>query len=85
MGSWASVLQALPADSDGNVVLRGEHHAVDTVRTLVRSERLVVTVGLRDMVVVDTPDVLLLCASDRAEDVRAVVQRLQVQGRVTLL
>ncbi len=85
VGSWASVLQVLPADSDGNVVLLGEHHAVETVRTLVHTERLVATIGIRDMIVVDTPDVLLLCAADRAEEVRAVVKGLQEQGRTSLL
>jgi mannose-1-phosphate guanylyltransferase len=38
--------------------------------------RLVVTIGLRDTIVVDTPDVVLVCASDRAQDVRAIVDRL---------
>ena len=85
VGSWASVLQTLPPDSDGNVVVRGEHHGIDTARTLVHAERLVATIGLRDMIVVDTPDVLLLCAADRAEEVRAVVQALREQGRTSLL
>ena len=38
--------------------------------------RLVVTVGLRDMIVVDTPDVVLVCAADRAQEVRTIVDRL---------
>ena len=38
--------------------------------------RLVVTIGLRDTIVVDTPDVVLVCAADRAQDVRAIVDRL---------
>ena len=38
--------------------------------------RLVVTVGLADTIVVDTPDVVLVCAADRAQDVRAIVDRL---------
>ncbi len=35
-----------------------------------------VTVGLADTIVVDTPDVVLVCAADRAQDVRAIVERL---------
>jgi len=38
--------------------------------------RLVVTVGLADTIVVDTPDVVLVCAADRAQEVRAIVDRL---------
>ena len=85
VGSWASVLQTLQPDSDGNVVVSGEHYGIDTARTLVHADRLVATIGLRDMIVVDTPDVLLVCASDRAEEVRAVVQALREQGRTSLL
>ncbi|HJO33018.1 MAG TPA: mannose-1-phosphate guanylyltransferase [Anaerolineales bacterium] len=85
VGSWASVLRALPADSDGNVLLRGVHVPIDTERTLVSAGRLVATIGIRDMIVVDTPDVLLLCAAGRAEEVRTVVQALQQQGCAELL
>jgi mannose-1-phosphate guanylyltransferase len=83
VGSWASVLQTLQPDSDGNVIVSGEHYGIDTARTLVHSDRIVATIGLRDMIVVDTPDVLLVCAADRAEEVRAVVQALQEQGRTS--
>ena len=85
VGSWASVLQALPADSDGNVLLQGEHLPIETEGTLVSAGRLVATIGLQDLIIVDTPDVLLLCAADRAEEVRALVQALQQQGRAELL
>ncbi len=85
VGSWATVLQVLPADSDGNVLLQGEHLPIETERMLVSSGRLVATIGLQDLIVVDTPDVLLLCAADRAEEVRVLVQALQQQGRAELL
>lgn len=85
LGSWASVMRALPADSNGNVVLQGEHHSLETVDTLVHTEKLVATIGVRDMIVVDTPDVLLLCASDSAEQVRVVVEALREQRRSSLL
>jgi mannose-1-phosphate guanylyltransferase/mannose-6-phosphate isomerase len=55
---------------------------VDSRRTYVRSAggRLVVTIGLSDTIVVDTPDALLVCAADRAQDVKAIVERLGETG-----
>jgi len=43
--------------------------------------RLVATVGLRDLIVVDTPDAVLICARDAAQDVKAIVERLLAEGR----
>ena len=47
--------------------------------------RLVAVVGLHDAIVVDTPDALLICASDAAQDVKLVVERLTSEGRLDLL
>lgn len=80
VGSWASLLDILPPDECGNVVLDANHYAIDTERTLVRANRLVATIGLRDTIIVDTPDALLVCAADRAQDVRQVVEKLQQNG-----
>jgi mannose-1-phosphate guanylyltransferase len=85
VGSWATLLEIIPGDDQGNVVF-GEHLAVDTTRTLVRGkDRLVVTIGLEDMIVVDTDDALLICPRDRAQDVKAVVDRLRQDGQNELL
>ena len=47
--------------------------------------RLVVTVGLSDTIVVDTPDALLVCSADHAQDVRAIVERLREAGETEYL
>ena len=49
------------------------------------SGRLIAIVGLRDAIVVDTPDALLVCATDAAQDVKQVVERLATAGRRDLL
>lgn len=81
VGSWASLLDILPPDECGNVVLDAQHYGIDTERTLVCGERLVATIGLRDTIIVDTPDALLVCTAERAQDVRQVVERLQKNGK----
>lgn len=85
VGSWATLLDILPGDGDGNVVT-GCHLGVDTKRTFVYSpHRLVATVGLDDMIVVDTGDALLVCPRDRAQDVKKIVDELKARGEDAFL
>jgi mannose-1-phosphate guanylyltransferase len=80
IGSWASLIDLLPADGDGNVVV-GNHLGLDTRNSVVHSpRRLVATVGVEDLIVVETEDVILICARDRAQDVKALVDRLDDEG-----
>ena len=83
VGSWAALRQALPADSDGNIIVSGDHLAVGCRDMMVygANDRLIVTIGVEDLIVVDTGDVLLICPRDRAQDVKAVVEQLQRQRR----
>jgi mannose-1-phosphate guanylyltransferase len=81
IGSWASLLDVLPGDDQDNVVV-GPGLALDSRGNLLRSDgRLVALIGLDDVIVVDTPDVVLVCAKDRAEAVRDVVRRLESEGK----
>ena len=60
--------------------MNAQHLALETNNTLVygtNSERLIVTIGLDDTVVVDSGDVLLICKSDQAQRVRDVVEHLK--------
>lgn len=86
VGSWETLLDVLSSDAAGNVV-HGDLMAVDTERTLLHSTtgRLVATIGLEDLVIVDTDDVLLICRASRAQDVRKVVTKLKEQGRTEYL
>ncbi|HLF25855.1 MAG TPA: mannose-1-phosphate guanylyltransferase [Anaerolineae bacterium] len=82
VGSWASLLDILPGDANGNVTVHAEHLTADSQQVLVHGRgRLVATIGLKDIIVVDTEDVLLVCPKDRAEDVRQLVERLKQAGR----
>jgi mannose-1-phosphate guanylyltransferase len=84
VGSWAAVYEESASAPGANVVLRegnGELLAVDTKGCLVHSDKLVVTLGLRDLVIVDTGDVLMICPRDRAQEVRKLVEALQDEQR----
>ena len=82
IGSWAALLDLLPGDAAGNVLTGpGELIARDSRGCFVRTDgRLVATIGLEEMIIVDTPDVLLVCPKARAEEVREVVNRLSEAG-----
>jgi mannose-1-phosphate guanylyltransferase len=81
IGNWAALREIMPGDAHGNVV-EGDVIAVDSERCFVRcGDRLVALIGVKDLVVVDTPDVLLVCAQDRAQDVRQIVNRLASEER----
>jgi mannose-1-phosphate guanylyltransferase len=80
VGSWNSLFEVLLPDMNGNVAAGAQHLALDTHNTLVYSgddQRLVVTIGLDDMVVVDAGDVLMICKADQSQKVRDVVEHLK--------
>jgi mannose-1-phosphate guanylyltransferase len=86
IGSWGALLDVLSGDEQGNVCVDGDLLALDTHGTYVRSDgRLVATIGLQDIVIVDTPDVLLVCPRSRAEEVKELVGRLAAAGKVAYL
>ena len=80
VGSWDSLIEVLLPDMNGNIAQNAQHLALDSHNSLIYSndnQRLVVTIGVDDMVLVDTGDVLLVCKSDQAQKVRDVVEHLR--------
>ena len=84
VGSWDSLFDVLSADQAGNIVMGGQHVGLDTNNSLVyvdQEHRLIVTIGVEDLIVVDTGDVLLVCRKDQAQKVRQVVTQLKEAGQ----
>ena len=80
VGSWSALWETADQDSDGNV-LRGRVINEGSRNCYLRSEhRLVVGLGVEDLVVVETDDVVLVAHRDRAQDVKTVVGLLERQG-----
>jgi mannose-1-phosphate guanylyltransferase len=85
LGSWDTLWEVLPKDSEGNAA-RGEWIGVEARGSLVHSaQRLVALVGVEDLLVVDTPDALLICRRGRSQEVRQVVEVLERRGLATYL
>jgi mannose-1-phosphate guanylyltransferase len=80
VGSWGSLFGLLPADTQGNIWV-GPHVGVDTRGTLVfGNRRLVATLGVENLVIVDTEDALLVCSKEREQDVKEIVNRLKEEN-----
>jgi mannose-1-phosphate guanylyltransferase/mannose-6-phosphate isomerase len=81
VGAWSSLWQIAAHDESGNAT-RGDCLLRDTTDCYVHSERtLVATIGVKDLVIVDTPDALLVAEKSRAEDVASLVEALKRTNR----
>lgn len=86
VGSWASLMDILSGDENDNTAVHAEHLQVDSRNVLIYgSGRMVATIGLENVIVVDTDDVVLVCAKERAEDVKKLVDGLKKDGRKSYL
>lgn len=81
IGSWAALWEAGTHSEDGNL-LTGDVISVGTSNSYVYSEsRLVSTVGINDLIVVETKDAVLVAHKDHVQDVKEIVEKLKADGR----
>lgn len=86
VGHWRAVKDIL-AKKTGDNVVRGKHMSVDSVNNLVYSYtgKLIATIDVNDMIIIDTEDCLLVCSRDRAQDVRQIVEQLKKKNMTKYL
>jgi len=83
VGSWDSLFEVMESDFNGNVVLDANFQSFDTQKTLVYSqsgERLIVTIGCENLVIVDTGNALMICDREKTQEVKNVVKYLAEKG-----
>jgi mannose-1-phosphate guanylyltransferase len=81
VGSWASLHDVLCGDTQQDVVVRGRHLGRGDRHCLIYGQnKLIATVGLENVIVVETADVILVCSKDRAQEVGDLVKRLKEEG-----
>ena len=81
VGAWSALWNVCPHDSDGNVI-QGDVIAEDTHDALLLAQhRCLATVGLDNVIVVETSDAVLVASKDKAQDVKEIVSRLKAQRR----
>jgi mannose-1-phosphate guanylyltransferase / mannose-6-phosphate isomerase len=80
IGSWQAISELTLPDRDGNRI-QGAVSLHDVENCFIRGEtRMIGALGVHDLIIVDTPDALLVASRDRAEDVKKVVARLKLNG-----
>ncbi len=81
LGGWQSLARLAGTDDDGNTIL-GKHLGLNTTSTIVRSsdDHLVVTLGMKDCIVVHTPDATLVANRNDEESIRKIVKELEARG-----
>ena len=81
IGSWKALENYLPADSSGNVASK-KHVLIDTNNSIIEGdERMIAAIGLKDMVVIDTEDVLMICPKERCQEIKNLVEQLKKEGK----
>ena len=85
VGSWAVVYELSRKDRERNVQPLQSLALGARGNMIVSADKLVVAVGVHDLVIVETEDALLVCARDRSQDVGKAVQEIEKRGRVDLL
>jgi mannose-1-phosphate guanylyltransferase len=73
VGSWPMFARTCPRDEAGNALAAARSLLVDTERTLVASSdpgHVIVASGCRDLIIIHTPDVTLVCRADQAESIK---------------
>ncbi len=87
VGSWDALDSVFRKDEDGNVI-KGDHVGVNTKNCVVfneSNEKVVTTIGISDLVIVQTKDSILVVPKDKAQDVKLMVDKLKAEGRDSLL
>jgi mannose-1-phosphate guanylyltransferase len=87
VGSWSALPEVIEPDSNGTVCVNAAGHiAVDSSDCLIYADqRMVATVGVHNIVVVSTPDAILVCDRERCQDVKKVVELLGTAGQTAYL
>lgn len=80
VGSWDSFFDVMPPDENGNIILNGKHVGLDTSNSLIVStdpKALVVTMGMKNVIIVNTPTAVLICPRGESQHVKEIVQYLK--------
>lgn len=78
VGTWDSIFSELVQGNDNNLI-KAKHVGIDTQGSLIygTKDKLIATIGVKDLVIVETNDAILICDKKRSHDVKKIVEKLQ--------
>ena len=81
VGSWLSLERINKTNQDGNVI-KGNVISIKTKNSIIQgNEKLIATIGLEDVVIVDTDDVTLICHKNNTQEVKEIISNLRICNR----
>lgn len=82
LGSWDALNEILPKNKEGNIIRADVlNHKSSGICVISRSDRLISTIGLKDLIIADTDDALLVCDKYMSQDVKKIVDQLKLSKR----
>lgn len=85
IGNWQILSEVSPTSYNGHILLgdiEGKHVMVDSKNCLLYGAgRLIATIGVSDLIIVDSSDALLICQKSRAQEVKKIVEKLKTEGK----
>jgi mannose-1-phosphate guanylyltransferase/mannose-6-phosphate isomerase len=81
IGSWSALHDIGVKDDNGNVVI-GDVFSEETINSYIHANHhMIATIGVQDLIIIDTPNATLISTKDKAQDVKKIVEQLQQQDR----
>jgi mannose-1-phosphate guanylyltransferase len=81
VGNWLALERINTSNDSGNVVT-GNVITIDSQGSIIEAQnKLIATIGIKDLIIVDTKDALLICAKDKTQDVKKVIENLKICNR----
>lgn len=78
IGSWQVIQEVLSKQTKKNNITRGNHVGIDNKDSLIYAQdKLIVTIGLEDIVIVDTDDAILVCNKSKSQDVKKIIEKFE--------
>ena len=85
VGSWLSLERINKTNQDGNII-KGNVVTIETKNSIIQAtDKLIATVGLEDIIIVDTKDALLICNKDNTQDVKKIIENLKLYNKFEYL
>ena len=86
VGSWGTILKVLSEIEGKDVISRGHHISIGDSNIMVMGhDKLIATIGLEDIIVVDTPDALLICNGKKDQKIKELINQLKDDGKAEYL
>lgn len=82
IGSWGTLLKTLAGMDETTIISKGHHLDIGSDNCLVMAgDKLIATVGLTDVIIIDTPDALLVCDKNRSQEVKEIIDKLKKENK----